>query len=842
MNLLPSSIEEFRKRSYWNAFFRSRGDRAFEWYGSYSEYKAILESLDLRVPAGARKERTREATEREHGLRVGSAEAVPTRLEKQKEENGERSAAGDGDKNRGSRILHVGCGNSELAAELVEDGYTSVVNVDFSPVVISNMRRRFRHLRSALEWECLDVRNGALVKQFGSDSFDVVLDKGFLDAYISRDPEHCAAASEGGANGRGNCQLSETNVKSSNAWDYREEAQVYLHSVLNVLKPGGVYILITLAQDYLAKELVRSLHAAPLAHVKIYPLSHKSSVSSSSPLPYLFAFTKSLSAAPVEGSALQPVKGKPPLACTIVADQSLGSANETFAIWELPKRVVAINKWRFFQSAIRLRQPGSRSTVSVHRQKAGDDSAAYSIAVYDRVFEETCDEKKRKKDARKTDKKRPSHKTAALLVPLGQECSWLYATPEGNQELACQAGVSRLLVVTAGVDQFHATSAGREGPSVGGQKASVFDAMKEELAPYLADLALPGGGEIPVLVVSEETSVHAELACVRSPLAGWITVRDVECEAESDGKRGAKTDEETYVCRQMIFSCNPQAVQSEVKIRLPAAKSEGSRPPEFLFCQSTCAYHLAIAAAFALLPEETLSRDAPQKPTLVASLLGLGGGVLAQLLVCLFGASFELHLACVDLDPVVLQLATQFFAFHEAPPTLTATVDDALAFVERLPAHSQDVLVVDINNSASSSALTCPSEAMLQANVLECMRTKLRPGGILLFNLLSRCPQSKREIIGRLTSIFSFVSAFSMPADVNELIVCGTAPPSHVGTPADLQARLDALFSAVGEDLSKVGADDARMLAAEKSTWRGWSQRWRILENSKREDTDMSST
>ncbi|KEP65262.1 UNVERIFIED_CONTAM: hypothetical protein HHA_213740 [Hammondia hammondi] len=840
MNLLPSSIEEFRKRSYWNAFFRSRGDRAFEWYGSYSEYKAILDSLDLRVPAGGRRERTREATKRERSLCEGSAEAASASPEKQKSESGERSAVADGDKNKRARILHVGCGNSELAAELVEDGYTSVVNVDFSPVVISNMRRRFRHLGSALEWECLDVRNGALVKQFGSDSFDVVLDKGFLDAYISRDQEHCAAASEGGANGKGNCQLSETNVKSSNAWDYREEAQVYLHSVLKVLKPGGVYILITLAQDYLAKELVRSLHAAPLAHVKIYPLSHKSSVPSS-PLPYLFAFTKSLSAAPVEGSALQPVKGKPPLACTVVADQSLGSANETFPIWELPKRVVAINKWRFFQSAIHLRQPGSRSTVSVHRQKAGDDSAAYSIAVYDRVFEEICDEKKRKKDARKADKKRPPHKTAALLVPLGQECSWIYATPEGNEELACQAGVSRLLVVTAGVDHLHATSSGREGPSVGGQKASVFDAMKEELAPYLADLALPGGGEIPVLVVSEETSVHAELACVRSPLAGWITVRDVECEAESDEKREAKTDEETYVCRQMIFSCNPQAVQSEVKIRLPAAKSQLSRAPEFLFCQSTCAYHLAIAAAFALLPEETLSRKAPQKPTLVASLLGLGGGVLAQLLTSLFGASFDLHLACVDLDPVVLQLATQFFGFQEVQPTLTATVADALAFVERLAAHSQDVLVVDINNSASSSALTCPSEAMLQANVLECMRTKLRPGGLLIFNLLSRCPQSKRAIIGRLTSIFAFVSAFSMPADVNELIVCGTAPPSHVATPADLQARLDTLFSAVGEDLSKVGAGDACSLAAEKSTWRGWSRRWRILENSKREDTDRAS-
>ncbi|CBZ51554.1 Spermine/spermidine synthase family protein,related [Neospora caninum Liverpool] len=816
MNLLPSSIEEFRKRSYWNAFFRSRGDRAFEWYGSYSDYKAILDSLDLRVPAENKREKPRE--EKENGGVHGEAQAESSAGAEQ--ENGEREKV-EGSQKRGARILHVGCGNSELAAELVEDGYTSIVNVDFSPVVISSMRRRFRHLGPSLEWECLDVRGGALAKTFGTEAFDVVLDKGFLDAYISRDQDHASSS---------NCETSE---EKTSKWDYREEAQVYLHSVLKVLKPGGVYILITLAQDYLAKELVRSLHAAPLANVKIYPLSHQSSAPSS-PLPYLLAFTKRCFSASEESApASRPVKGQAPLACTVVA-KSLGTANETFAIWELPKRIVAINKWRFFQSAIHHYQPGSRSTVSVHRQKQGDDGAAYSIAVYDRVSQETVEEKK-KKNGKKADKKRATlHQTAALLVPLGQECSWLYATPEGNEELACQAGVSRLLVVTAGVDNLHASASGRDGPCIGGQKASVFEAMKEELAPYLADLALPGGGDIPVLVVSEETSVHAELACVRSPFAGWVLVRDVDCEEDAESGAG---EHSSCVLRQMIFSCNPQAVQSEVKVRLPAGDSQAPQSPEFLFCQSTCAYHLAIAAAFALLPDEALRWDslAEQRP-LTATLLGLGGGVLARLLSCLFGAYFDMRLVCVDLDPVVVQLATQFFGFQASPPAVSAVVDDALSFVGGLETSSQDVLIVDINNASSSSSLTCPSEAMLQQSVLETMQAKLKPGGLLLFNLLSRCPHTKAQILERLTALFPFVSAFSMPADVNELIVCGSTPASDVSTSEDLQSRLHILFSGVGESLSPSVSMEARKLAQDAASWVRWSSRWKRLSAGKRED------
>ncbi len=31
MDLLPTSVDEFRRQEYWESFFRKRGRRAFEW-------------------------------------------------------------------------------------------------------------------------------------------------------------------------------------------------------------------------------------------------------------------------------------------------------------------------------------------------------------------------------------------------------------------------------------------------------------------------------------------------------------------------------------------------------------------------------------------------------------------------------------------------------------------------------------------------------------------------------------------------------------------------------------------------------------------------------------------
>jgi len=80
----------------------------------------------------------------------------------------------------------LGCGNSSLALHLYNDGYRNIVNMDYSSVVISAMQRRHKALQG-VEWVVVDAMD---MSEFLPASFDVVLEKGTLDALLvaEKDP------------------------------------------------------------------------------------------------------------------------------------------------------------------------------------------------------------------------------------------------------------------------------------------------------------------------------------------------------------------------------------------------------------------------------------------------------------------------------------------------------------------------------------------------------------------------------------------------------------------------------------------------------------------------------
>jgi len=104
------------------------------------------------------------------------------------------------------RILMVGCGNSELSQDMIEDGYRDIVNIDISGVVIAAMKEKY----PKMIYEVQNVCN----LPYDSASFDAVIDKGTLDAIL------CGPGS-------------------------LENADKMLSHISRILKPGGVFILIT---------------------------------------------------------------------------------------------------------------------------------------------------------------------------------------------------------------------------------------------------------------------------------------------------------------------------------------------------------------------------------------------------------------------------------------------------------------------------------------------------------------------------------------------------------------------------------------------------------------------
>lgn len=73
-------------------------------------------------------------------------------------------------------VLVSGCGNSPNSAAMAAAGFARrLVSVDFSSKVIDAMRQ----MHPELEWALSDVRK---LEQFDDDSFDLIFDKGALDA------------------------------------------------------------------------------------------------------------------------------------------------------------------------------------------------------------------------------------------------------------------------------------------------------------------------------------------------------------------------------------------------------------------------------------------------------------------------------------------------------------------------------------------------------------------------------------------------------------------------------------------------------------------------------------
>jgi len=79
------------------------------------------------------------------------------------------------------RLLMVGCGNSELSAQMHAAGYHQITNIDIAPAAVEKMSQSFADLN--MDWKVMD----ATAMSFPDHSFGLAVDKGTLDAMMSGD-------------------------------------------------------------------------------------------------------------------------------------------------------------------------------------------------------------------------------------------------------------------------------------------------------------------------------------------------------------------------------------------------------------------------------------------------------------------------------------------------------------------------------------------------------------------------------------------------------------------------------------------------------------------------------
>ena len=124
-------------------------------------------------------------------------------------------------------ILTLGCGNSPFSYDMYMDGYHFITNIDYSPVCIELMSKKYKEC-AKMKW----LEMNMLQLKFENETFDVVIEKGTLDAVL---------------------------VEEKDPWYISDKGfdliQAALDETSRVLKRGGRFISITFAQPHFRKQL-----------------------------------------------------------------------------------------------------------------------------------------------------------------------------------------------------------------------------------------------------------------------------------------------------------------------------------------------------------------------------------------------------------------------------------------------------------------------------------------------------------------------------------------------------------------------------------------------------------
>ena len=122
-------MPNYGDKTYWEDRYKSSENTTFDWLENYSALQDIISSLNIPKETG--------------------------------------------------QILNLGCGNSEFAEDMYNDGYKNIKNIDISHNVIKTMAERNKD-KEGMVYEVMDVRD----LKYENNSFDLAVDKSTIDALL----------------------------------------------------------------------------------------------------------------------------------------------------------------------------------------------------------------------------------------------------------------------------------------------------------------------------------------------------------------------------------------------------------------------------------------------------------------------------------------------------------------------------------------------------------------------------------------------------------------------------------------------------------------------------------
>ncbi|KAI3794952.1 hypothetical protein L1987_37593 [Smallanthus sonchifolius] len=746
---LLSTLDDFTSKENWDKFFSIRGtDDSFEWYAEWPQLRDLL-------------------------LTQLSS---PSEINRESSVNPPESDA---------QILVPGCGNSRLSEQLYDAGFRCITNIDFSKVVIGDMLKRNVRSRPIMRWRVMDMTS----MQFADNSFDIVLDKGGLDALM--EPE-----------------LGPT------------LGTQYVSEVKRVMKEGGKFICLTLGESHVLGMFFPKFRYG--WKISIHVLPQKPSKS----------FKPSLRTFLVVAE-----KASPTTLGTILTSfhhDTLGSGDQARGIIEALETENKIRtNWSngndILYSLEDLKigvkgdllelQPGLR--VQLTLGGPGQSRFCYKTVLLDAL--QNSDEF--------------LYHCGVFLVPKTRAHEWLFSSEEGQWMVVESSKSARLIMVF--LDGSHAGTSSED--------------IQKDLSPLVKQLApanIEDAAQIPFMAASDGIKERKVVHQVTSALTGQIIVDDVVYE-KVDGQLSQLSLPNDLVFRRLIFERSEGLIQSEAlltsegsqkkvgeignkKSNSSKSKKKGTQKRKDSQLSVVDAnndlsvdhgylassYHSGIISGFMLI-SSYLEKMASSGRTVRAVVIGLGAGLLPMFL---HGSIPFLQVEAVELDPVVVDIARDYFGFRD-DERLKVHVTDGIKFVGDVSTKSHssngsrreleavgecidrvDILIVDVDSPDSSSGMTCPAADFVEESFLKTVKNSLSEEGLFVINLVSRSPAIKEMVTSRMKGVFSKLFSLQLEEDVNEVIF---ALNSEGHEPPEPYSELQKLLKVKHPEMNKSIIDSA---------------------------------
>ncbi|CAI9271358.1 unnamed protein product [Lactuca saligna] len=678
------------------------------------------------------------------------------------------------------QVLVPGCGNSRLSEQLYDAGFQCITNIDFSKVVIGDMLKRNVRSRPCMRWRVMDMTS----MQFADKSFDAVLDKGGLDALM--EPELGPVL--------GNQYVSE---------------------VKRVLKEGGKFICLTLGESHVLGMFFPKFRYGWKISIHILPQKQ----SKKSKLKTFMVVAEKASP-----TTLQTISTSFDHNTLDSGDQARGVLEALETENNIRTKCSSGNDLVYSLEDLKIGVKGDLSELNPGQRvqltlgEPGQSRFCYKSVLL---------------DAQQNSEEFLYH-CGVFLVPKTRAHEWLFSSEEGQWMVVESSKSARLIMVFLDASHMGISS----------------EDIQKDLSPLVRQLApskIDDGAQIPFMAASDGIKQRKIVHQVTSPLTGQITVDDVIYE-KVDGQLGQLSLSKDLVFRRLTFERSEGLIQSEALLSLidetseknvnekGNKKSSSSSKPKKKGTQKrndssnyqnvdhgylASSYHSGIISGFMLI-SSYLEKMALSGTTVRAVVIGLGAGLLPMFL---HGCIPFLKVEAVELDPVVVGLAKDYFGFIE-DERLKVHITDGIKFVEDVASattktenddiiNKLDILIVDVDSPDSSSGMTCPAADFIEESFLSTVKNSLSKEGLFVINLVSRSPAVKEMVVSRMKVVFGKLFSLQLEEDVNEVIFAlnseGSGPTDFDSSP-EAYSKLKKLLNVKNPEMNTTIIDSANKI------------------------------